>query len=145
MTSENSFAVLSIISGLNWLLLILFPTCLLVRRLTLYGTVALLSLCYFLLMWKTNYLFVTQGLSSYQAYKTVLGIDNLVLAGWAHYLAFDLLVGLYINKISEANSLSRWLVVPIMVTTYFLGPIGFLAFLVVKTVTTNIKSFFHEL
>jgi len=57
---------------------------------------------------------------------------GVALAGWVHYLAFDLFVGLWIAMRSDAVGLSRWLQAPILVTTFMFGPIGLLLFAAVE-------------
>lgn len=49
------------------------------------------------------------------------------LAGWVHYLAFDLLVGALIAKrVMEAGMNRLWLI-PLLPATFLFGPIGLLA------------------
>ncbi len=61
----------------------------------------------------------------------VLGLfrsPRAVLAGWLHYLAFDLMVGLYIVQDSQALALSHWLVAPCLVLALMFGPLGLLGY-----------------
>jgi hypothetical protein len=47
------------------------------------------------------------------------------LAGWIHYLAFDLFIGaLLARKVMEAG-LPRLVLVPVLPLTFLFGPIGF--------------------
>jgi hypothetical protein len=50
------------------------------------------------------------------------------LAGWVHYLAFDLWIGAWIGRDAQSRYLSRWLVVPCQVLTFMLGPVGLLLY-----------------
>ena len=52
----------------------------------------------------------------------------LLLAGWLHYLAFDLLVGASIARRTADEGLPRLILVPILPLTFLFGPIGFLLF-----------------
>lgn len=52
----------------------------------------------------------------------------LLLAGWVHYLAFDLLVGAWIAEEVPRRGLPRWLLVPALPLTFLFGPLGLLAF-----------------
>jgi hypothetical protein len=54
------------------------------------------------------------------------------LAGWIHYLAFDLLVGTWEVKDSQERGISHWFVIPCLVLTFLLGPIGFLLYTVLR-------------
>ena len=50
----------------------------------------------------------------------------LLLAGWVHYLAFDLLVGAWECADAEQRPISHFLVIPFLLLTFLFGPIGFL-------------------
>ena len=50
------------------------------------------------------------------------------LAGWVHYLAFDLFVGCWIARQAMNAGLPRWPLVIILPLTFLFGPMGLLAF-----------------
>lgn len=52
----------------------------------------------------------------------------LLLAGWVHYLAFDLAIGAAIARKTFEESLPRLILVPILLLTFLFGPIGWLTF-----------------
>jgi hypothetical protein len=54
----------------------------------------------------------------------------LLLAGWLHYLAFDLFVGAWEVRTARAAAIPFLLVVPCLGLTFLFGPAGLLAFLV---------------
>jgi hypothetical protein len=53
---------------------------------------------------------------------------ELLLAGWLHYLAFDLFVGAWIVRQARADGVRFPWVVPCLVLTFLFGPVGFLLF-----------------
>ena len=55
-----------------------------------------------------------------------------VLAGWIHYLAFDLFVGLYIVNDAQKWDISHWFVAPLLVATLMLGPSGLLLYVMLR-------------
>lgn len=57
---------------------------------------------------------------------------ELLLAGWIHYLAFDLFVGAWIVRAASDAALPFLLVVPCLVLTFLFGPAGFLAFVAIR-------------
>ena len=57
---------------------------------------------------------------------------ELLLAGWIHYLAFDLFIGAWIARAAQAAQLPFWLVGPCLALTFLLGPAGLLAFLALR-------------
>lgn len=54
---------------------------------------------------------------------------SVLLAGWLHFLAFDLLVGSFIAQDRARTGLPFWLVIPCLALTFLLGPAGFLLYL----------------
>lgn len=59
---------------------------------------------------------------------------GLLLAGWIHYLAFDLLVGMWEREEARRIGLTHWVLVPCLVLTFLFGPLGWAAFLACRTV-----------
>jgi len=53
---------------------------------------------------------------------------EIVLAGWVHYLAFDLFVGAWEVRTGRAEGIAFLLVLPCLALTFLFGPVGFLAF-----------------
>lgn len=49
------------------------------------------------------------------------------LIGWTHYLAFDLMIGLYILQDSQSLGVAHWWVAPCLFLTLMFGPSGLLA------------------
>ncbi|RYF93834.1 MAG: DUF4281 domain-containing protein [Caulobacteraceae bacterium] len=64
----------------------------------------------------------------------MFSLPEMLLAGWLHYIAFDLFVGGWIARTGDAEGVSPWLLAPILAATLIFGPIGFLAFVVVRLV-----------
>src|SRR5690606_32329068 len=67
-------------------------------------------------------------------FDTLVGVHALfqnrwmLLAGWLHYLAFDLLVGTWEARDALARGVPRWLLVPCLLLTFMFGPTGWLAY-----------------
>lgn len=60
-----------------------------------------------------------------------------VLAGWIHYLAFDLFVGAWEVRDAARRGIPHLLVVPCLFFTLMLGPIGLMAYLVLRGLRTG--------
>lgn len=54
--------------------------------------------------------------------------QEIALAGWIHYLAFDLFVGAWIARSAASEKIAFLLVVPCLLLTFMFGPAGYLAF-----------------
>lgn len=65
------------------------------------------------------------------------GGDSAMLAGWIHYLAFDLVAGSVVLKdAQEKNIRHGWIVLPLFFC-FMLGPIGLLLYWFIRTVHTR--------
>jgi hypothetical protein len=77
-------------------------------------------------------------------FSTLSGVASLfsnrwlLLAGWIHYLAFDLFIGSWEVRDSQDNGISHLLVIPCLVLTFLLGPIGLLLYFAVRFFRTRI-------
>ena len=58
---------------------------------------------------------------------------TVLLAGWLHYLAFDLFIGSWEVRDSARAGLGHAFVVPCLVLTFLFGPIGLLLYLGLRT------------
>lgn len=57
---------------------------------------------------------------------------ELLLAGWWHYLAFDLIVGSWEVRDAQQLGVKHLLVVPCLVLTLLCGPLGWLCYMTVR-------------
>lgn len=74
------------------------------------------------------------GFSSLQGVSTLFASRWMLLAGWVHYLAFDLLVGTWIARDAAQRGLPRWLLLPVLPLVFLFGPAGWLAWVVLRAV-----------
>lgn len=59
---------------------------------------------------------------------------GVALAGWVHYLAFDLFVGAWICRTARTEGIPHLFVLPILVPTFLFGPAGFAAFTALRAI-----------
>jgi hypothetical protein len=60
-----------------------------------------------------------------------------VTAGWIHYLAIDLLAGIWIKKNAQKHNIPHLIVIPCLLVTFMLAPIGLLLYLLVRSIKTK--------
>jgi hypothetical protein len=70
--------------------------------------------------------------ASLEEVRSLFVSDWMLLAGWVHYLAFDLFLGAWIAAAAERAGLSRLWLVPILPLTFMFGPAGFFLFVVIR-------------
>ena len=68
----------------------------------------------------------------------------IMLLGWVHYLAFDLAIGLFITFNAAKHEINRFLLLPILLFTFLLGPFGFFLYLILLAIKqkTPLPTFF---
>jgi hypothetical protein len=57
----------------------------------------------------------------------------LLVAGWLHYLAFDLFLGAWQAREAQRLGMSHVLVIPCLLLTFLFGPVGFLVFWTIRS------------
>ncbi len=92
-----------------------------------------LSFLYAALFLPTFWTIEGGGFSSLEQVKTLLSNDTALLAGWVHYLAFDLFIGAWIAHKADEIGISRILQAPILLATFMMGPLGLLMFLTLRS------------
>ena len=56
----------------------------------------------------------------------------VALAGWVHYLAFDLFIGAMIAREVMQRGMSRLFLIGLLPLTFIFGPIGYFAFVILR-------------
>ena len=55
-----------------------------------------------------------------------------VVAGWIHYLVFDLFIGAWIVRDARRQGINHWLTVPFLFVTLMAGPAGLMLYLLLR-------------
>ena len=132
MTAETLFSLASAAVLPGWALLVLVPGWKWTARLV--GPVlipALLSLLYLYLL-AARWAILAGGFGSLATVRRLFDDPAVLLAGWVHYLAFDLFIGSWEVRDAQRLALPHLLVVPCLLLTLLFGPVGFLSYLVVR-------------
>jgi len=61
----------------------------------------------------------------------------ILLAGWIHYLAFDLFIGSWEVRDSKVQGIPHLWVVPCLILTFLFGPVGLLLYFILRTARTR--------
>lgn len=132
MSPHDLFSFLNAVALGTWVLLALFPR----RRwaaaiLAGWAVPAFFALVYVAIVAAT--LPGSEGgFSSLAAVSTLFTDPWILLAGWTHYLAFDLLVGAWEVRDAAARRIPHWRVLPCLLLTFLFGPAGWLLYLIVR-------------
>jgi len=72
------------------------------------------------------------GFSSLAEVQALFAVPGALVAGWVHYLAFDLFVGGWIATRAAEARLAHWALLPVLLLTFLFGPAGWLAFTLIR-------------
>ncbi|WP_438423656.1 ABA4-like family protein [Aquimarina macrocephali] len=133
MTPTEVFSISSMIAMPMWILMILFPNWKATRFLIDFKVVPiLLSFIYVFYIFKTIQIGGGIDFGSLTSVMALFTEENAVLAGWVHYLAFDLLVGMWMLDQNKGVKIHQLIMAPCLFATFMLGPIGFLLFIIIR-------------
>ena len=72
------------------------------------------------------------GFGSLAEITALFSVPELLLAGWNHYLAFDLFVGAWEVKDAQQEGIHHFAVIPCLFATLMAGPGGLVLYWIVK-------------
>ncbi len=142
MTPEKIFSLCNSIAMIGWLILIFLPFWTNRDKIITGIIVTLFAVVY---TWLVSKSFDPSSLQSFSTLDGVMGLftnKTMVLAGWIHYLAFDLMTGIFISRNAKSHGINHWLTVPSLFFTFMLGPFGLLMYFLLRLVMT--RKYFAE-
>jgi uncharacterized membrane protein YkvI len=125
MAPEQLFSIANLLAMVGWLLLLLLPRWRWTSHIVLSGVIPLLLSVLYLVLIATTFGQAEGGFASLAEVAKLFRNDWVLLGGWVHYLAFDLFVGAWEVRDAQKHDVSHWLVIPCLLLTFLLGPIGF--------------------
>ncbi len=135
MTPSEIFSMANMTVMPMWLLLIALPKWKITRFLIDYKVVPLLlAILYIVFIGRAIQIGGWMDFGSLNSVMTLFTEENAVLAGWIHYLAFDLLIGMWMVNQNAKLKIHRLLMVPCLLGTFMFGPVGFALFIILKTI-----------
>lgn len=134
MTPESLFQIAGPTVLIGWLALALAPLSpRWTDRVAGLAIPLVLSVCYtalILVHWSS----APGGFGSLPDVMALFTSPGVALAGWVHYLAFDLFVGAWIARTARAEGIPHLFVLLCLVPTFLFGPAGFAAFTALRAI-----------
>ncbi len=135
MTPDSIFQLCSMVAMAGWLILIIVsPFIPEVDKFLIGIIITLLAIVYTWLLFSS---FHPDDLKSFGSLDGVMALfqnKTVLTAGWVHYLAFDLMTGIWIKRNSIKYNINHWLIIPCLLFTFLLGPVGLLLYLIIRFV-----------
>ncbi|MCJ8239647.1 ABA4-like family protein [Peteryoungia algae] len=132
MSPDTVFSTTSSTAMAGWLLLILAPRWPALIGFIRCGLIGALSLTYAVLIFVYFFRVEGGGFGSIAEVRTLFLDDPVLVAGWVHYLAFDLFIGTWIAVEADRRGYNRLLQAPMLVATFMFGPLGLLLFFITR-------------
>jgi Domain of unknown function (DUF4281) len=135
LTPDSLFALANPVALLGWALLVLAPRWRGTRWLVLSGALPLVLAGAYALLIGSHYLgphASEGGFNSLADVALLFRSPWALLAGWVHYLCFDLSVGIWESLDARRRGVPHLLLVPCLLLTFLFGPVGLLLYALVR-------------
>ncbi len=137
MSPQTIFQICNTIALIGWLILLLLPFWFQSDRFIIGIITTLLCFVYEWLVIDYFHFGDMQKFGSLNGVMDLFTQPEIVVAGWVHYLAFDLMVGVFIKRNAIKHGISHWILIPVYLLTFMLGPIGLLVYLIVRAIVAR--------
>ena len=132
MSPEQLFSLCGALVLPGWLLLVFLPRWKWTARLVCPVVIPLLLALVYLWLVATTLGRTPGDFNSLAGVAQLFQNPRALLAGWIHYLAFDLFVGSWEVRDARRVGLHHLLVVPCLVLTFLFGPVGLLLYFALR-------------
>jgi hypothetical protein len=136
MSLDQIFSLASTLAAVGWLFLIILPKRpIAVHFAGLFIPMILSAMyLYFIAMHMAG---AEGGFGTLNDVALLFQKRELLLAGWIHYLAFDLFIGAWEVRDSQQQQIPHLVVIPCLIMTFMLGPIGLLFYIAIRSAKTR--------
>jgi hypothetical protein len=131
MTADSLFPVLNLAAMAAWLPLVLVPRRRWATTILPIAMPVLLGVVYVVLV-VMSLPGSDGGFSSLAGVRALFVDPRGLLAGWTHYLAFDLFIGGWEARDAQERGIPHLLIVPALVLTFLFGPAGLVLYLAIR-------------
>jgi len=137
MTADQTFDVLNLAAMAAWVLLALSPWLPRVTTTVTGKVVPAFFAAVYVVLVAANLGASEGSFSSLAGVASLFSERWILLAGWTHYLAFDLLVGNWEMRDGMTRGIPYALVLPCLVLTFLFGPAGWLLYAIIRRLRSS--------
>jgi hypothetical protein len=138
MSPAQIFSIANFMALCGWLLLIVLPGRKWVNHLIAGVALPAAFAVLYTVIVAVHFFGSAGGFSSLPDVALLFSNPWMLLAGWIHYLAFDMLVGSWEARDSRERGIPYIFVVPCLILTFLFGPAGWLIYLGVRSRVSGI-------
>lgn len=136
MDLERIFSIATAIAVVGWLLLVFTPRQWFTQLISTVIAPLILAAMYLYLI-AMYFEGAEGGFGSLAEVTALFQKPELLLAGWIHYLCFDLFIGAWEVRDAQRLEIPHLVVIPCLIMTFMLGPIGLLFYFAIRTAKTK--------
>ena len=129
MSPEQLFAITNALAVLAWLLLAALPGRRWVTEVVTGRAVPMLFAVLYVAIVATSFAGAEGSFTTLDGVASLFSNPWLLLAGWLHYLAFDLLIGTWEARDARERGVPQLVLVPSLFLTLMFGPGGWLFYM----------------
>ena len=137
MSPDKIFSLCSTLAMAGWIILVFLPFWFHSDKFILGIIIVIFAIVYAWLIFDSFHFYDIKKFSSLQGVMELFDNPVAVTAGWIHYLAFDLLAGIFIKRNGIKHNISHWLLIPCLLLTFMFGPTGLLLYLLIRFIKTR--------
>lgn len=142
MNADQIFLLCNNLALAGWILMVVAPRWKWTFNIIITGGIIILLSAIYLTLIVLYFGKAGGNFSSLSGVMKLFENREAVLAGWVHYLAFDMFVGTWMLSNSQKLGIRHWWIIPCLFFTFMLGPIGLILYFVVRAIHT--KKILHE-
>ena len=132
MTPDQLFQLANPLALLGWLVLLVAPFAPRAAQVISAAAIPLLLALAYAGLVLAFWWEAPGGFGSLPEVQALFTHPHIALAGWLHYLAFDLFLGAWEVRTARAEGIPHWAMVPCLFLTFLFGPAGLLAFAILR-------------
>jgi hypothetical protein len=144
MTLDTVFLLIHLIVFPCWLLLLIAPAWRGTQKIVHSALVPLILFAVYLyfIMWGVAFGGGAEGggMTSLSAVMALFDSKVSMIAGWTHYLVFDLFVGAWIARDGARRAIAHFWRIPCLLLTLMFGPVGLGLYLIIRRAKTGVWS-----
>ncbi|HLX93813.1 MAG TPA: ABA4-like family protein [Puia sp.] len=142
MSAETIFSIVGLLSIPGWIVLIFLPFWRMSDKFIIGVIITILAIIYAVLLFNGFHFGDLKKFNSLGGVMELFQNPMMVVAGWTHYIAFDLLTGCWIKNNGRKHGIPHLLLIPCYILNSMLGPTGLLLYLIIRFAST--KKYFAD-
>ena len=137
MNPDVLYSIVNTIALVAWIALSVAPYNARVQQGALGGVVVMLAVLYAVLFIGSFNGAMMKELATLDGLMGLFSNKQALVLGWTHYLAFDLVAGIYIVRNAQTHEVSSRAIIPFLWLTFMAGPLGWLTYVIFRVLKTK--------